>query len=239
MHEFGPEKLPDNAGDGADEGRLAENILYFARTLRGAGMRIGTAAMMDAVRAVETCGISSRDDFYWTLHCVMVNRHEDHVVFDEAFRLFWRSRDLIEKMLQMFSPVANPTRAEERRRAAQSRVSQSLFADEPSKREIEKPQVEVDAVFTASQREILRRKDFAQMSVDELAIAREELSRLVLPFGQVKTRRLKPVNALAKSICVPPWPIRYVPEVTCCCRNFKNPLRCRRQLLFLRIFPGQ
>src|SRR5215204_720156 len=91
----------------ADEnGRLADNILYFARTLRGAGMRVGPAAVIDAVNAVQAAGISSRDDFYWTLHCVFVTRHEDHPVFDEAFRLFWRSRELVEKMLQMFSSMA-------------------------------------------------------------------------------------------------------------------------------------
>jgi len=180
------------------EGKLAENILYFARTLRGAGMRIGPAAMVDAVRAIETCGIANRDDFYWTLHSVMVMRREDHAVFDEAFRLFWRSRELVEKMLQMFSPVANPTPSTERQRAAQSRVSQSLFPEQAAKQNVEKPEIEVDATFTASQKEILRRKDFAQMTADELLKAREELVRMQLPFRKVKTRRFMPVNAVKK-----------------------------------------
>ena len=86
------------------EGRLPDNILYFARTLRAAGMKLGPATVVDCVRAVEAGGINDRDDFYWTLHCVLVNRHEDHVIFDQAFRLYWRSRELVEKMLQMFSP---------------------------------------------------------------------------------------------------------------------------------------
>ncbi|MEO0909839.1 MAG: VWA domain-containing protein, partial [Pseudomonadota bacterium] len=67
-------------------GKLAENMLYFARTLRAAGMKLGPASVVDCVRAVEIGGISDRDDFYWTLHSVLVSRHEDHVVFDEAFR---------------------------------------------------------------------------------------------------------------------------------------------------------
>jgi len=109
-------------------GRLGDNILFFARTLRGAGLRVGPAAVVDAVKAVETAGISDRDDFYWTLHCVFVTRHEDHPVFDEAFRLFWRSRDLVEKMLQMFSPMARPDAKPEKPRAAESRVAQSMFS---------------------------------------------------------------------------------------------------------------
>ena len=102
----------------SNDGRLGDNILHFARTLRAAGMRVGPAAAMDAVRAVQAAGIGNREDFYWTLHCVLVTRHEDHAVFDEAFKLFWRPRDLVDKMLQMFSPMADPRdKQEEERRA--------------------------------------------------------------------------------------------------------------------------
>ena len=60
------------------DGRLADNIVYFARTLRKAGMRVGPASVKDAIEAVLAAGIGSRDDFYWTLHAVLVTRHEDH-----------------------------------------------------------------------------------------------------------------------------------------------------------------
>lgn len=59
------------------DGRLADNIVHFARTLRKAGMRVGPAAVKDAIEAVLAAGIGSRDDFYWTLHSVLVNRRED------------------------------------------------------------------------------------------------------------------------------------------------------------------
>ena len=182
-------------GKGADpHGRLAENILHFARTLRGAGMRVGPAAVVETVRAVEAAGISSRDDFYWTLHCVLVNRREDHAVFDEAFRLFWRSRELVEKMLQMFSPQARPDAKEEERRAAQSRVSESLFSGAESKRPPDRQQVEIDAQLTASEREVLRAKDFAQMTAAEIAVARREMAQLAIPFEQMRTRRFEPIG---------------------------------------------
>lgn len=181
-----------------EAGRLPDNILYFARTLRGAGMRVGPASVVDAVRAVSVAGITDRDDFYWILHSVFVSRHEDHAVFDEAFRLFWRSRELVEKMLQMFSPVAMDREREEEKRAGQARVSQSLFSGQESQREVEKPQVEIDAMLTASGREVLRRKDFAQMTAGELAQARLAMAKLVLPVQPVRTRRYKAVNRLAR-----------------------------------------
>jgi uncharacterized protein with von Willebrand factor type A (vWA) domain len=47
---------------------------------------------------------------------VLVTRREDHAVFDEAFRLFWKSRELIEKLIAMFSPVVDRTSARSRSR---------------------------------------------------------------------------------------------------------------------------
>jgi len=177
------------------DGRLPENILYFARTLRGAGMRVGPASIVDAVEAVRAAGISSREDFYWVLHSVLVNRREDHPVFDEAFRLFWRSRDLIEKMLQMFSPMAPARDREEEKKAGQQRVSESLFQGrENDKKTVEQPDIEINALMTASGKEVLRKKDFAQMTAEELARARLAMSDLVLPVNKVLTRRFAAVN---------------------------------------------
>jgi uncharacterized protein with von Willebrand factor type A (vWA) domain len=174
------------------DGRLADNIVYFARTLRKAGMRVGPASVKDAIEAVLAAGIGSRDDFYWTLHAVLVTRHEDHQVFDEAFRLFWKSRELIEKLLAMFSPAAVDKRERQKPRAAESRVGQAMFeghrkAEPP--REI--PEIEVDARFTVSGNEVLRGKDFAQMSAAELSEARREIAALRLPFDLVATRRFR------------------------------------------------
>jgi uncharacterized protein len=114
---------------------------------------------------VLAAGIGTRDDFYWTLHCVLVTRREDHATFDEAFRLFWRSRELIEKMLAMFSPVAPDTRERQKPRAAESRVADALFeGHRKNQRTEEMPEFEIDARFTVSGREVLREKDFAQMT---------------------------------------------------------------------------
>lgn len=174
------------------EGRIADNIVYFARALRKAGMRVGPASVKDAIEAVLTAGIGSRDDFYWTLHAVLVTRHEDHATFDEAFRLFWKSRELVEKLLAMFSPVALENRERQKPRAAESRVSDAMFEGHQNAtppREV--PDIEIDARFTVSGNEMLRGKDFAQMSAAELVDARRAISELRLPFDMVATRRFR------------------------------------------------
>lgn len=184
--------MPPPKQQSADpQGKLAQNIVYFARTLRDAGLRVGPASTVDAVRAVEAAGIGSRDDLYWTLHATLVSRHEDRAVFDEAFRLFWRSRDLVEKMIAMFSPMADARTEREKPSAASTRVSQALFQDDPRRETNERPEIEIDAAFSMSAKEVLRSKDFAQMTAGELALARAEIARLTLPMDTIKTRRFR------------------------------------------------
>jgi len=90
------------------EGRFAENILYFARALRTAGIPVGPGAVLDALEALSVARIGSRDDFYWTLHAVFVKRHEHTVLFDQAFKIFFRKRGYIEKMIASILPETPP-----------------------------------------------------------------------------------------------------------------------------------
>ena len=50
--------------------------------------------MLDALEALKVAGVGTRDDFYWTLHAVFVKRHEHSLLFDQAFRIFFRRRDI-------------------------------------------------------------------------------------------------------------------------------------------------
>lgn len=174
----------------ASEGRLAENILYFARALRAAGIPVGPGAVLDALEALSVARIGARDDFYWTLHAVFVKRHEHTVLFDQAFRIFFRKRGYIEKMIASMLPEIVPGVPKVPPPGAQ-RIQEALFSG-LNEREQNKSDVEIDARLTVSDREILQKKDFAQMSAEEIAAAREAIARLTLPLDLVRTRRLAP-----------------------------------------------
>ena len=81
----------------AGGGVLAQNIIHFARALRDAGVPLGPGAVMDALAAVEAAGIGDREDFYTTLHAVFVKKHEHSLLFDQAFRIFWKRKGLHRK----------------------------------------------------------------------------------------------------------------------------------------------
>src|SRR5262245_65001776 len=100
--QFSNESTPP-AQPGAD-GRLSDNIVYFARALRAAGIPVGPGAVMDALEAVKAAGVGTRDDFYWTLHAVFVKRHEHSELFDQAFRIFFRKRAYLERLIAMMMP---------------------------------------------------------------------------------------------------------------------------------------
>jgi uncharacterized protein len=171
------------------DGRLAENILYFARALRAAGIPVGPGAVLDALAAVETAGVGTREDFYWTLHAVFVKRHEHSILFDQAFRIFFRRRGYLDQLMAMMLPQApNVPQPPE---AGATRIQEALFSglDEKLKKQQE---IELDTRMTVSDREVLQRKDFAQMTNAEIAAAKDAIKRLVLPLAEVRTRRFSP-----------------------------------------------
>src|SRR3974390_2790979 len=170
-----------------EEGRLADNIVYFARALRAAGLPGGPGAVLDAIQALHVAHVGNRDDVYWTLHAVFGKKHQHSVIFDQAFRIFFRRRGLLEKMLAAMLPETMPQTPRPPEAGAQ-RIQDALFS-RMSRREEER-EIEVDARLTVSDREVLQKKDFAQMTAAEIAAAKSEIARLALPFDRVRTRRL-------------------------------------------------
>jgi len=172
------------------QGRLAENIVYFARALRAAGIPVGPGAVMDALNAVHVAGVGTREDFYWTLHAVFVKRHEHSLLFDQAFRIFFRRRGYLDMLLASLLPQAPPRQQEDAKPGAR-RIEEALFSGLPEN-ERNKPEQEADATLTVSDRELLQGKDFAQMTAAEIAAAKAAIRRLVLSLDEMKTRRLAP-----------------------------------------------
>ena len=70
---------------------------------RGAlrGTEIAVAVVVDAI------GLDHRDDFRAALAAVLVSRREHQPVFEQAFALFWRNPQLLERMLANHSQIAS------------------------------------------------------------------------------------------------------------------------------------
>jgi len=186
--------LPEQTG-GPDprKGRLATNIVHFARTLRTAGLRVGPGQILRAVEAVEAAGLKKRDDFYWTLHSVFVNRRDQREIFDQAFHVYWRNPRLLEKMMEMLLPQVGMPADMDKGKQLSRRLQDALQPGhgEAPKEENEPPEVEIEATFTVSDREVLQQKDFEQMSQAEIDAALRAIARLRLPVPERRTRRYR------------------------------------------------
>jgi len=174
-------------------GRFAANIMHFARVLRTAGLPVGPGKVLDALRAVEAVGIGSRSDFYWTLHAVFVNRRDQRELFDQAFHVFWRKPELLEKMMQLLLPQieTGAPRGEELARRLAEALGPEKVPGEGEAPEDAEPPVELDATLSFSAREILQHKDFEQMSAAEVEEAKVLIRNLRLPIKPVPTRRFR------------------------------------------------
>jgi uncharacterized protein with von Willebrand factor type A (vWA) domain len=171
--------------------------MHFGRCLRAAGLPVGPGMVLDAIRAVEAIGIGSREDFYWTLHAVFVNRRDQRELFDQAFHIFWRKPDLLEKMMHLLLPTLEIEGAQDpeeiNRRLAEALGPQKQQGEgEAPEDSDEPPPIELDATLTFSEREILQAKDFEDMSAEEIERARRLIKTMRLPIMAVPTRRFSP-----------------------------------------------
>ncbi|MEM7439812.1 MAG: VWA domain-containing protein [Pseudomonadota bacterium] len=176
------------------DGHLHQNIIYFARALRRAGMRIGTAQVRDAVRAVAAVGFSRKSDFYITLRATFVTRAEDLPIFAQTFQIFWRDPEFIQTMMQALMPMLESMEAPPKPQSAERRAQEALIADmgrtqaPPRMRE----EVEVDSKFSFSDLEKLGSQDFEQMSAQELTAAENAVRSFRLPVQKITARRQRP-----------------------------------------------
>lgn len=172
-------------------GALLRNLLLFGRVLRGLGLDVNPGRMIDLVAALQFISIGRRSDFYHAARALLVHRREDIPLFDEAFEFFWRSRGrepssldlraLGEKRRFRRPAVVPPPLREEA-------PSPSATPAEPS---LEEPPI-VQATLTYSAREMLRRKDFAELTPDELEAVRTLIAEIVWRVRERQTRRLRP-----------------------------------------------
>jgi uncharacterized protein with von Willebrand factor type A (vWA) domain len=167
-------------------GQIADNVVAFARALRAAGLPIGPGAVIDALEAMRLIDIGNRADLFTTLEAIFVKRHEHALVFAQAFDLFFRRAEGTEHMLDS---VPLPPEAQKPPPPAARRV-QEAFAQG---RNSEAPEIEEKNVqLSVSDREVLQRKDFAQMSAEEIAEVGRAIAQLKLPQAELRTRRFRP-----------------------------------------------
>ncbi|MFZ0128416.1 MAG: VWA domain-containing protein [Candidatus Dormiibacterota bacterium] len=162
-----------------------ESVTLFARLLRDAGLTTGPERVRDACQALLAIDLERPDEVRYALRAVFVSRREEGPVFDAAFDLFFSrpgGEGRAGSIPGRSRPLAlDPTKAFAWMNALG--LSSSGIA-----REVEGPPASSTG-YSAD--ELLRQRDFREMSWDELASVRRLLRQSPWRVAERRTRRLR------------------------------------------------
>lgn len=169
-------------------GQLLHNLVLFNRLLRELGLDVNPGRVIDLVQALSLVQIGRKPDFYYTLQSLLVHNKEDLPLFDQAFELFWRRpvhelslADLFRRELpRPQEPIIKPPDLQPE--APQEKANQE---EEDGGELLEV----IEVTQTYSTQEILRQKDFADLSADELAAVQRMMAAMMWQMGERRTRR--------------------------------------------------
>ncbi len=180
---------------------FAQRALTFARLLRRAGVKTTTGQAMDFVRAIEHIDISRREEFREAARACLVTHKDDMPVFERLFDLYWRAKpELPDGLLQQVEPddviELAPEEGEELDETesttiegARGRRLEAIEAiDEAEEGEASDEESLADA-FSYSPAEVLREKDFADFTEEELQQIRRFMQQLTWEIGRRRSRR--------------------------------------------------
>jgi hypothetical protein len=151
---------------------IVRHVVTFGRVLREVGIEVGPGRTADAVRALGIVDLTRQEDVFFTLRQTLVSRHDDLELFDRAFAAWF-----------LRGPAASLVRQRDRRRFADRTVGDTLQSDRDEDEEV----VEAGKPLErgASAHELLREKDFAEMTPEEF----ERVRRLMAAIARTRPRR--------------------------------------------------
>lgn len=182
--------MAQDTHDFAQNGRFVEHVQAFCRTLRRAGVPIGPGQVIDALAALRAVGLERRDDVRRALAAVLVKDPAHFRLFDQAFGMFFVNPSMLARASLPARPIDTA-----RLRAPGSAARRLLEALAAPTEDGRVAASATDRSETASDREVLACKDFEQMSLAELAEAKELVRTGIARLRKIATRRVKPAAA--------------------------------------------
>lgn len=167
-------------------GHLLRNMVLFGRLLRGVNLKVTPTQILDWVAALEHIDLRHRSTFKDTARTILVNRYEHLPLFDRAFDLFWQARaenvladvdlgQLLQQKMPQADEIQRPIKT-----ADEEDEGQGGEESEPS---------EIENVLTYSAREVLRRKDFADLTPTEMGEIKRLIQEMEWDLHKRRTRR--------------------------------------------------
>jgi len=163
--------VPDNGG-----APVLEAATAFGRLLRGAGLNVGTDRTVEFVRALEELDVTSREEVYWAGRATLCSRPGDAEVYDRAFRAFWEE------------PAARPRG--KGIPGPKFELPPVVDSVQPAKKSAERDEAgEEEVRLRYSPVDVLRKRDFARCTPEELAEMNRMFAGISLAGAMRRSRR--------------------------------------------------
>lgn len=178
--------------DSGSGGQLLHNLILFGRVLRGLGLDVNTGRMIDLVNALDHISIGVKADFHYATRCLLVHNKDDLPIFDHAFELFWKQ--IIDQQLEL--ELREPQNRDASKRLSETSKPLPLISDRRSQENespsTDEPEPVLEVTQTYSSKELLRQKDFSELTDEELGEINRLMARLIWQLGERRTRRYRP-----------------------------------------------
>src|SRR5579883_2311333 len=69
--------------------RLLYRLTEFGHLLWESGINVDPRQMIELSETLNLIDITNRDDFYYTLKCYLLTKHEQEPIFNQMFNYFW------------------------------------------------------------------------------------------------------------------------------------------------------
>jgi uncharacterized protein with von Willebrand factor type A (vWA) domain len=159
--------MPGAAGHPTVTASPADIAVAFTQILRGVGIDVPTSCTHTFAEALCATGLGERDTTYWAGRATLVRRAEDIALYDRAFAVFFEGRR---------SNGSDDTEAEPLSITIAVDTGDEQPADDQADQHGDDDAIELRFSTT----EVLRHKDFAEYSPEELTAAQELMSHLRL-----------------------------------------------------------
>lgn len=163
--------------------RLSAGLaVAFIDALRAAGLVVPTSSTIGYVDALSALGIERESDVYWSGRACLVTRPEDIETYDDVFRQFWFAAGAGELNTAITEEFTLAMDAEDDGKGGSD-------ADDSEHSEAPPP---IELRFSAA--EILRDKDFADWTEEELAESQRLMRQLRVSGSPRRSLRLTASN---------------------------------------------
>lgn len=187
-----PEKVAAAVGSvaAARGSGTVPNMMAFARALKELGVKVSLSQVLDASHSVDLVDIGAKDDFRALLRANLISQKEDFPAFDMLFDCFWREQGYERVPMETMEIQGTPTESDAPEGGDEEGGLEEAAAESLAKENLPLENLDEFSVPTYSPQELMNRKDFSEMGVEESrAVARAILLIATKIATQISRRK--------------------------------------------------